>query len=146
MLRCHCYESIPYYLVPSVKEFYFASFLRIKSFFSLQMRLQINLHFSCHSLSPHTILFSNLCQTVHSCHFHSHGERPNKPSLQCFLCYDPKVLVTKAVQKQVDRCIEGQQQMGNNCGVFHPTWPGVYDSTITQDLKINSRLVKIITT
>lgn len=41
----------------------------------------------------------HFCHTVDSCHFHSHGERPNKPFFQRFLSDHPKVFIAWTIQQ-----------------------------------------------
>lgn len=52
-------------------------------------------------------------------------QRPDEPHFELLLGNDPKVLVAHTIQQEIDRRVEGQQQMRDHGQVFNPLGPRV---------------------
>lgn len=63
------------------------------------------------------------------------GEGPDKPHLELLLCDDPEVFVADAVEQQVDRAVERQEDVGHHRQRGHPVGPRVHQPTVAQVLE-----------
>jgi hypothetical protein len=93
------------------------------------------LEFRRHRLSSLSVLLSDLGDAVHPCHLHPHGEGPDEPALERLLRDHPEVFVAKAVQQEVDRSVDGEEEVGDHRSVVHPDRPGLRDGSVPQNLK-----------